>query len=337
MVDGIIPRYQPTYRADEINMIIGFARRGESLGFVGIAGVGKSNIVNFLRDIQHNAPHTSEDVANLRFPVVDATQWQNTAASLWELMFIALGQAIKDMSPPQIDPKVIPFSDDERVFNALQDQLQWVCQEKKQKVMFILDDFDQVLKIGPLSMLEKLNVLRSEGNRGYLSYLVFTKKLPHVLGRHHPLDNHSKFYDLFRHDIYALEPYSQDDAMRMLQHLNQIAGNSLSPNDLQKIYRLAGGHARLLKLVFEVWLKEGASGIKSTYFAQKNDIQQECKRILEHLHVEEQQAAIRAAQGKSVAEDEYVLNHLLYRGILLSVDPVTWFSPIMPQYLSSKG
>ena len=49
MPPNVIPRYQPTFRKDEIELITRLASRGESVGLVGVAGVGKSNIVNFLR------------------------------------------------------------------------------------------------------------------------------------------------------------------------------------------------------------------------------------------------------------------------------------------------
>ena len=92
------PRYQPTYRVDEINLILRFASRGESLGLVGIAGVGKSNLVNFLRDIQHNALQLEQEIEHLHFPIVDLTYWEGTASSLWKMMLDALNQTTQAAS-----------------------------------------------------------------------------------------------------------------------------------------------------------------------------------------------------------------------------------------------
>ncbi len=337
MLNNVIPRYRATYRADEIDLILRFAKRGESLGFMGIAGVGKSNIVNYLRDIHQPGSRRKEDVAQLRFPLVDATQWQGTPDSLWKMMIDALGRSMPDTPQTPEDDNVIPFSEEERAFKTLQSQLQQLCQRQRNQVMFVLDDFDQVLEIGPLAMLEQLNGLRSEGNRGLLSYLIFTKRLPHILGRNHPLENNSKFYDLFRHNIYALEPYSRDDTLRMLQHLNELAGNPLPENQLEQIYKLSGGHARLTRLVFNIWIEEKASGIKSVFFAEQPDIKQECWRILENLHQEEQDVALRAAQGSHTDEDKDIINHLMQRGLLVKAEPVTWFSPLMEQFLKTYG
>jgi hypothetical protein len=330
MLNNPISRYRPTYRADEIDLILRFAQRGESLGLVGLAGIGKSNIVNFLRNLKNNAPNTESRAAQLLFPVVDATQWQeNNPESLWQIVLDALKTTVDNY---HLDSSSI--SNDAPPFRAVQQLLQKICQELNYQVMFILDDFDQVLANGPLSLLEQLNVLRNEGNRGKLSYLVFTKRLPHILGRNLPLEDKSKFYDLFRYNIFALEPYTQEDAMRMLEHLNQMGGNRLDSHQLEQIHQLAGGHARLLKLVFEVWLEQGASGIKANYFAERPEIVHECRRIFNNLHEHEQQTTRRVTRGRPEPEDQLVLDHLLRRGMLTQIEPATWFSPLMSRFLN---
>lgn len=337
MPQKAIPRYQPAFRKDEIELILRFAARGESVGLVGIAGVGKSNIVNFLRDLPHNAPEVAQGAAQLYFPVVDATQWQGTADSLWKLMLEAFSKAIKDI-PHQLvgNDKTIPFSADERIQSTLRRRLEWVCQESGRQVMFVLDDFDKVIEQGPLSMLEGLNVFRSEGNRELLSYLVFTKRLPHILGRRLDFENQSKFYDLFRSRIYALEPYNRTDALRMLQHLRDLARSTLTDHQLEQIYHLAGGHAGLLRLVFNNWDEKGVTGPRVAYFANIADIQQECRRILINLHKHEQMVALKIAKSSHVDKDRDVINHLANRGLLVRTEPPTWFSPLFEQILRTQ-
>ena len=244
-------RYQATYRQEEIELIIRFALRGKSLGFVGLAGIGKSNIVNFLREIDEHSAPTGWDMARFHFPIVDATYWQQNPTQSVENHVGCAGPghsgAYAAASPGD---KVIPISEEERVLNTLRSRLQWICQELEHQVMFVLDDFDAVFEFGPLSMLERLSGLRSEGNREALSYLIFTKRLPHMLGQSHNLEHESKFYDLFRHHIYALEPYAPEDAFHMLKHLNEVAGNPLRERDLAQIRQLAGGHPSVAENCF---------------------------------------------------------------------------------------
>jgi len=337
MSHDVVPqRYRPTYRLDEVELIIRFARRGESLGMVGIAGVGKSNLINFLRDIQRNAQHLEQDLEHLHFSTVDATYWQQTPISLWKMMLDGLLQATRELPLPPEGDKVIPISEEQRVLNALRARLEWLCQERKQKIMFVLDDFDAAFEIGPLAMLERLNAFRSEGNRGHLSYLVFTKRLPHILGQEHDIEHKSKFYDLFRHNVYALEPYTTEDARQMLMHLNEVAGRPLSTRELAHIHALAGGHARLLKIVFDTWLAEPLSSSDTVgYFASRPDVQQECQRVLANLHEQEQKVALLLAQTDNTTEYQGTIDHLIRRGLLVKAAPPTWFSPLMARYLAS--
>ena len=328
-------RYRPTYRAEEISLIMRLAKRGESLGLMGLAGVGKSNVINYLRSLQGKTPPAQSNGGQLHFPIVDATQWQGTPNSLWSMMADALNDVVKGLAVPPPDIKVIPMSEDERAFKSVQVRLKWLCQDLMHKVMFVLDDFDGVLEAGPLDMLERLNGLRSEGNREHLSYLVFTKRLPHILGRGYGLGDKSKFYDLFRNRIYALEPYSRNDAMQMLTHLNGLQGNPLSGRQLEQIRQLTGGHARLIKIVFDLWAEEGATGPKVTFFTSEPAVMAECHRILKNLHEDEQEAALAAAQGRDTAEHVELLDHLRRRGMLLKMEPVTWFSPVIDRFLST--
>jgi hypothetical protein len=336
MSHDVVPqRYRPTYRLDEVDLIIRLARRGESLGLVGTAGVGKSNLINFLRDIQRNSQHVEQNVEHLHFPIVDATYWQQTPISLWKMMFDGLLQATRELPPPPEGEKVIPISEEERVLNALRARLEWLCQELKQKIMFVLDDFDAAFEIGPLALLERLNGFRSEGNRGHLSYLVFTKRLPHVLGQDYNVEHKSKFYDLFRHNLYALEPYTSEDARQMLVHLNEVAGRPLNTRDLAQIHALAGGHARLLKIVFDTWLKEPPSGTDTiAYFESKPDVLHECQRILDNLHDQEQAAALSVAHTDNTAEYQSTVDHLVRRGLLS--ESGAWFSPLFAQFLKTN-
>lgn len=335
--DAIPQRYRPTYRADEASLILSFALRGESLGFVGAAGVGKSNLVNFLRDGEAIDRLAGRDMERLHFPIVDATLWQGTATSLWSMMIDALNQSTQELGTFSEGSKVIPFSEEaeeEQLWHTLRARLQWICQELKHQVMYVLDDFDAVFQSGSVAMLERLNGLRSEGNRNALSYLVFTKQLPHVLGRAHNLEGKSKFYDLFRHNLYALEPYTPEDARQMLTFLNEVAGKPVSSKDLAQILSLAGGHAQLLKILFNICINEGMPSVDVIgHFAGKPDVQQECQRILRNLHVQERQAALRLARGQHIAEDRAALDHLMRRGLLVRLAPAAWFSPLMDRFL----
>jgi hypothetical protein len=76
-------------------------------------------------------------------------------------------------------------------------------------------------------------------------------------------------------------------------------------------------------------------GPKVTFFTREPAVKAECRRILNNLHKDEQEAALAAAQGRYTAEHVELLDHLMRRGMLLKMEPVTWFSPLIDQFLST--
>lgn len=328
-------RYLPTYRQKEARLITQLAQRGQSLGFVGLAGTGKSNLVSFLRDGTYLAQYLGEETARVHFAPVDATTWQQTPDHLWQLM-------LNSLNKPQSLAKLIEeaastSADQEDTLNVLKERIKFICQERGYQLTFILDDFDDVLRTGPLPMLEQLNELRSDGNRERLSYLVFTKKLPHVLGRTHQLENNSKFYDLFRHHVFALDPYCDEDARHMLDHLNKESGKPISRRYYGEVLTLAGGHARLLSVIVGIWAQSGdPSGDRVAYFGAQPEVQQECRRLWQGLHQHEQKVSMLVAKGQPTDHHKDVMDHLLRRGILKNIDPIEWFSPLLPWVLKGE-
>lgn len=332
------PRYGPTYRQDEIDLVRRYAARGESLCLVGVAGTGKSNLINYLSKVSGAPASANPGTPGAIYAMVDATNWARTPLSLFELMSQALAQATGSLTPAFQDTPGPMLYNEETVFNRLSERLRWACQQLDRRVMFVLDDFDVVFETGPREMLERLNRLRNEGNRERLSYLLFTKKLPHVLGRSYDLENKSKFFDLFRHSQFAMGLYTPDDARQMLKHLNGTLSKPMSSGDLAPILSLAGGHARLIRILFDIWAQEGPPGAQTVeVLAARPEVQKECKRVFDSLHDQEREVALRAARGAhNKSADWDTLDHLARRGLLVNLDPIEWFSPLMAHFLRTQ-
>ncbi|MCB0082095.1 MAG: hypothetical protein KDE47_14235 [Caldilineaceae bacterium] len=335
-----IPRYPPSFRQDEISLICRSALTGESLCFVGLAGSGKSNIINFLSvdPYGYKPQYLDPTTEPVIFAKINAETWDGSAQNLWEQLWVELANLTADLVDAEAVPKIIALSEDVRAFNKLQQQVDLVCGHYQRPVMFILDDFDDALRAGPLSMLEQFNRLRSN-HRGRLSYLIFTKKLPHVLGRAHNLETHSKFYDLFKNHVYALKLYNAEEARQMLLHLNALNDNALDRGALLTIETLCGGHARLLRLLYDAWLRGELPlpDARDGDYARHPDMHKECARILHGLHRHEQQVAIALAQGQQSQADSGVIAQLALRGLLTNTSPPQWFSPLMAAFLKDSA
>jgi hypothetical protein len=332
-----VPRYLPTYRQDELVHICTLARRGESLCLMGVAGVGKSNLVRILRsDTERKARYLGADLPRVRFAGVDINRWQETPVHLWHLMLGAVQDAAADLPPPPTNT-VVPMSEEDRISQRLQSHVKWVCQNQQQQLVFVFDDCDRLLTSGPLSMINNLNALRDDGNPGKLSYLLFTKRLPHVLGRNIALGA-SKFYDLIKRSVFALGLYSLEDARQMVDYLNAQAGSPLKREDRYQVEFLGGNHSGLIRTVFETWLQTTPDRQNYTrFFAAQPDIQAECQRILRGLHDAERISAVRFTQGNATPEDSPFLEHLMRRGLLTESNPPQWFSPLMAPVIRASA
>lgn len=333
----MIPRYGPDYRKSELSKICQAAQRGDSLAFVGIAGTGKSNITNFLcNDPYGYKPQYLQDKIDVvHFALVDSTIWDGTSQGLMEIIFDAVNSIANDLPAKLERPNIIPLAQEwEHGKHQLSQLSEWVCQKLDHRIMIILDDFDNVIQTGPLSLVEELSRLRNE-NRGKLSYLIFTKILPHVLGREYDLENKSKFYDLFKGQIFSLGMYTYDDSQQMLSHLNFQAENKLASEELFMIQSLAGGHARLMKLLFEIWLANPPPAAQELrYFSEHPLIYQECQRVLYGLHPHEREIVRNISRNISLSSGTDVfVDYLRTRGLLVNVARIQWFSPLMSEFL----
>jgi hypothetical protein len=224
----IPPRYLPSIRQNEIAVACRHAARGESLCFVGLAGVGKSNVVRVLRyndDIKRQ--YLGEQTKDIHFVVVDGTTWEGTAASLDYLMLSAIDPVMDNLQLALPESKRRHLNETVQLRRQVQESVNLICRQPDTKLMVILDDFDDVIATGPLPMLENLSAMRNAENREKLGYVVITKRLPHKLGARFDHLRRSKFYDLFKLNVYALGPYSNQDAWQMLLHANAVAGNPL--------------------------------------------------------------------------------------------------------------
>jgi hypothetical protein len=182
-------------------------------------------------------------------------------------------------------------------------------------------------------MLEALNTLRGEC-RDRLSYLIFTKRLPPVLGRAYGLETDSKFYRLFKDRTYALQPLVPADARQMVRHLDATDGRALTHADLDRIMRFAGGHSGLLKAIYEAQCELGLLADDSLpALVNHPAVREAARQLLRSLHIDEQEAAVRLAQGRQTTEDRDLLEHLCARKLLVRASSAAWFSPLWELYL----
>lgn len=323
-----VERFHEDFRADELALITDLARRGLSLAFVGVAGIGKSNLLTALRT-RHAVLPTPAGSLQLRLIVLDGNNWDGAPAGFWRL---ARQEAEQSLG---VSSSVLPFASDPSDRNTLivRNLVGAACRQPHQRLLFVLDDADRLLQNGPLDLLGQLRTLRDE-NRDLFSYLLFTKKLPHRLGQGLNLRTDSKFYELFSSRIYALRPYQPSDARQMLAYLNGQHDRPLRGPALATVLYLGGGHAMLLKHLHELWLEQppGEGDVLAAVVSHP-DIADVCRRIYRSLHAHEQDVLRSLARGQTLAPADVPAVTMLQKRGLLSGAKNQCFSPVLERYV----
>lgn len=330
-------RYTPNFRRHELKLICDCALKGQSLGFVGVAGSGKSNIVNILHvdPYEMRERYLGEMNPNVLFPLSVGNTWDGTTHSFLN----SIAEALRELDADALT-SLLPLDgeqSDTQLAAGIKAALKQLCQVQKQQVMLILDDIDEAVRRGPQSMWEHLLAIRNDGNRDKLSFLLFTKQPPHILGKGYGFDK-LKFYDLLSGYIYALGLYNKEEIAQMLAYLNSREPMALTQHELDQIAVYCGGHAHLARLLFTLWQNEHpANDVSMAYLASRVDIERECHRILANLHPEEQSVAIRFARNQHTSYDNRVIEHLVQRGLITDAAKGFWFSPLMGEFLRTYG
>lgn len=321
-------RFTADFRADELALITDLARRGLSLAFVGVAGIGKSNLLSALR-LRHAALPSPAGPLSLRLVVLDGNNWDGSPAGFWRLARQETEQSLG------VSANFLPLATDPSDRNNLivRNLVGNACRQPHLRLLFVLDDADRLLQNGPLDLLGQLRSLRDE-NRDVFSYLLFTKRLPHRLGAGLNLRTDSKFYELFSSRIYALCPYQQTEARQMLHYLNDASDRPLRAPALATILFLSGGHAMLLKHLHELWLEQPPSeeGVLATV-VRHPDIADVCGRVVRSLHAHEQDVLKKLTRGQPLAPaDAPAMTMLQKRGLLVGARNQC-FSPVLERFV----
>ena len=318
-----IPRHPKEYRCEEIALITEFARQGQSSAFVGIAGVGKSNISTCLqRDHTVLFCPDLDAPLKIRYLNVDCNDWDGTIAGWWRLLNENMENAWGGINASAKGEDYL----------IVRRTLRNACRQPHSRVVIILDDCDKALDEASPPLINKLRTLRDD-HRDQLSYLLFTKHLPQRLGPVGSRLRDGMFFQLFQNRIFTLRPYNERDAMHMLAFLNARASISLRTSILRTLYHFSGGYPALIRTLFEIYeTQPPANPDLLSYFSNQADVQNVLRRLLNHLHRHEQYVLYRLAHRQELqAEDAPALDLLKKRGVVQ--DDAKPFSLILTQYL----
>jgi hypothetical protein len=326
----ILGRYSTEYRSEIVGPLMTMIRHGDSACLVGMAGVGKSNLLHFLQQPEVSQHYMPSEADRTRFvPMVcwSGTQSKDSFVNLmvqWTWNVASSLETQMAGAPPIGAPPLY----------LLRNVLQVVCQKHNLRLVYILDDFDCLIQHQEPDFFNDMRSLRDEYRAsGNLVFIVITHTLPQLVPGLQPL-NKSRFFDILQDRIYSLPPYRNTDAAAMLQVLSDSKDNCpIQAVDRDRLIAYSGGHSGLLGALFhelypDFTLSRSRLG-RLVETSQK--LRTSCEQIWEHLLLEEQQTLCSLVMGQPtpLQMEEY----LCRRGLLADSSPARIFSPLLGEYI----
>ncbi|PIE80595.1 MAG: hypothetical protein CSA11_07560 [Chloroflexi bacterium] len=253
-------RYPDTYRMPEVKTIASWINKGESGCVVGVPGVGRSTLLDF---IYHRpealTPYLTVPPEHVVIIPIDLNILpDDTIATLYRVILRAFYGARKqfDNSLQQIISDFYQrhaASHDPFLPQSALLELLALFQAREARLVWILNHFDEFLKTATLEMTRTLRSLR-DSYKGTLCYLAgMITDMAHLsdleVGRplHHILDV----------NVYWVGSLNKTDANHMFRRELRTAVPAPTAEEIQSLWHITGGYPTLIKIVAHWWMTDG--------------------------------------------------------------------------------
>lgn len=246
-----------SFRYHLIATLMRLMQAGESAAVVGVASVGKSNVVRALQQADIQAAHLGPEKGEVLPVLVDSndlaaiTDWNFLELLLYRLSLHSQSALLPADTAARLEEwheKTARQTGD--VLNAqrcLEQALYWLCQVQGRRVIFLLDEFELVYPQLSQRTWANLRALRDK-NKYSLAYFLF---LRHDLEDMQPVTPEVEaFVELFQTNILGLKPYDLPGTELMLDRLSQRQRLEWPAQYTAPVFELSGGHGGLIRIIF---------------------------------------------------------------------------------------
>lgn len=331
IVSQVPGRYPVDFRKEVIQTLMHKVMHAESVCLVGLAGVGKSNLAGYIDLPEVRQRYLGSEAEHTRFLNVSCPSGATDPDDVFQAALDAVLDLAGAVAPGKLDRPVAGVS----LFQALRSALKFLCDAHGQRIVFVLDEFEEAIRRQPADLFDGLRTLRDDQRAsGRLQYVVITHLLPQLVLSSPPFHS-SRLFNILRDNIYPLPPYRENDATWMLRDLcTRANGMDLSPRATRELLAYSAGHAGLLRALFGDLEPDFdvAQRRMVRLVEQASRTCHSCERIWTHLHRDEHDALRRLAAGRPI-EPQWA-SYLHRRGLLAGRTPDSaLFSPLFRRYI----
>jgi hypothetical protein len=351
-------------READIKYILDRIKSGDCCSVVGVGSVGKSNLLRHILREDVQRLYLAEESDLLKMVLIDPNimldalplQTDQAEPSSWAGYEIMVHRLYKAFYPfTGMDPE--EQKSFLHAYNALHDgtkpllphiglrylelALEQLLQpdsaiRRRQRIVFVFDEFEEMLGQLPPKFFQALRGLRDE-YKYHLMFLTFTRRsLPQLVEETGDKQALEPFIELFTDSTHYLGPYSEADATDMLDRLSRRQSVNYSPSFRRFLLRSTGGFAGLLRASFRLaeQIPFGTPEEKALQFlADSPATQAECQTIWESLTTEEQETLLRIVTNQSVQTTSTAVRLLLEKQLLTGQGAVDINPPLFKEYV----
>jgi hypothetical protein len=341
-----------SFREQEIGHILSRINTiGESCSVVGVGSVGKTNLLQHLREGETQYYHLREDSRLLNLVLIDPNNMLDSlplltgGTSPWAGYEIMMHRLYKEYYP------FAGFNEEQaRMIKAAYDQLRngenrllphiglrylelaleqilgsHVEHGRDRKIAFIFDEFEEMLANLPPKFFQTMRGIRDD-YKYQLTFVTFSRKPMPQLIEENGYDALllEPFVELFTDSTIYLGPYSDNDAMAMLDRLTVRKHIKPFPPSFRKfLLRVTAGHAGMLRasVGLATQIPVGTAEQDALRFlANSLEIQAECLTVWDSLTHAEKDMLRQIAQDPVINSPDLVLSLLEQKHLLKVVD-----------------
>lgn len=334
--------FPPTYRAEQVACIARWLAAGESGVVVGGSGTGKSNLAGFLSDQPAVISAQPGHQVLLRLDI-------NSLPGLTVPFFYrGLVQVLQDTSAQfghevalamqQLTQGQVNWDDTFTALNILQKAHHLIIRQAGQKVIWLLDRFDEACRRFDAQTLITLRHLRDRF-KGQLCYVLFTRQ---PLERLRPPLEIDEFYEIVAANTCRVGPMVERDSHWVARQMAERLQTTFAEPDVTQLISISGGLPAFMKAACLTLanraIQPGQSGqIWTQQLLARPEFQRDCQEIWSDLKPEEQQLLLALGAGTDEKIlDTATLAYLETTGLLIRHMPhktLRIFSPIFESFV----
>jgi hypothetical protein len=342
------PQHPIHYRQEILSRFFGYVKSSESFYVIGAASIGKTRLLDFLSFAEVQKHYLGENADRHWLVRVDLNRLavKNETWAFYELLLSSIlldlnnHENIGNLSAEiaKLDSEVIQKRDLLLALRFFELAVNRLCQAYDIKLCFLLDEFDEVYRTLPRETFSQLRAVR-DANKYRVSFVLFLRDLPENLRP--SLDNES-FYELLSRNWIGLGPYTKQDALHIIQQLEERRNFRLTPEQREKLFQSSGGHPGIIQALLSILIDMPNSSQKlespgwMEWLGRQPVVIEECRKIYNGISKGEQEGLVAFATG-NFDKVSLPVEKLLFTKQLLqnNGNHAQFFSKIFEQYIRS--